>query len=209
MEKQSGGKGRETGGGYLHNFTLALTGCKGRAPISSVQFSWVQLLSRVRLFATTWIAAHQASLSIIKSQGSLNSHPSSWWCHPAISSPVGPFFSCLQSFPAAGSFPMNRLFTSGGQSIGASVSASVLPMNIQGWFPLGWTGLISLLSKRISRVFFSTTVQKHQFFGAQPSLWSSSYICTWLLDKPQLWLYRCKRQATRNFSSLAKWNVTS
>ena len=90
-----------------------------------------------------------------------NSHPLSWWCHPTSSSSVVPFSSCLQSFPASGSFLMGWLFESGGQSIGASASASVLPMNIQGWFPLGWTGLISLHSKGLSRVFSSTTVQKH------------------------------------------------
>ena len=95
-----------------------------------------------------------------------NSCPSSWWCHPIISSSVVPFFSCLQSFPALRSFPVSQFFTSGGQSIGVSVSASVLPMNIQDWFPLGWTGLISLQSKGLSRVFSNTTVQKHRFFGA-------------------------------------------
>ena len=110
------------------------------------------------------------------------------WCHPTISSSTAPFSSCPQSFPASGSFPVSQLFTSGGQSIGASASASVL-MNIQGWFPLGLTGLISLVSKGLSRVFFHTTVWKHQFFGAQPSLWSNSYIQTWLLGKPYLWLY--------------------
>ena len=100
-----------------------------------------------------------------------NSCISSWWCHPAISSSVIPFSSCLQSFPALRSFPVNRLFASGSQSIGASASALVLPMNIQDWSPLGWTGLISLQSKGLSRVFSSTTVQKHQSFGTQPSLW--------------------------------------
>ena len=98
----------------------------------------------------------------------LNSCPLSWWCHPSISSSVVPFSSCLQSFPASGSFLMNQLFVSGGQSIGAS--ASVFPVNIQDWFPLGWTGWISLLSKGLSRVFSNTTVQTHQFFGAQNSL---------------------------------------
>ena len=98
-----------------------------------------------------------------------NSCPLSWWCHPTISSSVTPFSSCPQSFLASGSFPMNQLFTSDGQSISASISASVLPMNIQGWFPLGLTGLISLPSKGLTRVFCSTTVQKHQFFVAQPS----------------------------------------
>ena len=97
---------------------------------------------------------------------------------------VMPFSSCPQSFPASGSFPMSQFFTSGGQSIGASASASVLPMNIQGWFPLGLTALISLLSKALSRVFSNTTVQNHQFFGAQPPLWSNSHIHTWPLEKP-------------------------
>ena len=113
-----------------------------------------------------------------------NSCPLSWWCHPTISSSVVPFSSCLQSFPASGSTLMSQFFISGGQSIEVSASASVLPMNIQDWFPLGWTGLISLQSKGLSRVFSNTTVPKHQFFGAQPSLWSNSHIHTWLLEKP-------------------------
>ena len=113
-----------------------------------------------------------------------NSCPLSQWCHPTISSSVIPFSSCLQSFPASGSFLMSQLFTSGGQSIGDSASASVLPMNIQDWFPLGMTSLISLQSKGLSRVFSNTTVQKHKFFGAQPSLWPNSHIHTWLLEKP-------------------------
>ena len=99
-----------------------------------------------------------------------NSSPSSPWCHPTVSASVVPFSSCLQSFPASGSFQMSQFFTSSGQSIGASASASVLPMNIQDWFPLGWTGLIPLPSKGLSRVFSNTTVQKHQYFGAQLSL---------------------------------------
>ena len=111
-----------------------------------------------------------------------NSCPLSQWCHPTISSSVIPFSSCPQSFPASGSFLMNCLCTSGGQSNGAS--ASVLPMNIQGWFPLGLTCLISLQSKGLSRIFSNTIVQKHQFFGTQLSLWSNSYIHTWLLEKP-------------------------
>ena len=113
-----------------------------------------------------------------------NSCPLSQWCHPIISSSVVPFSSCLQSFPASGSFPMSQFFTSGDQSIRASASASVLPMNIQDWFPLGLTGWISLLSKGLSRAFSNTTVQKHQFFGAQLSLWSNSHIHIWLLEKP-------------------------
>ena len=113
-----------------------------------------------------------------------NSCPLSWWCHPTISSSVIPFSSCLQSLPASGSFPMSQFFTSGGQSTGASASASRLPMNTQGLSPLGWTGWISLQSKGLSRVFSNTTVQKHQFFNAQPSFWSNSHIPTWLLEKP-------------------------
>ena len=107
-----------------------------------------------------------------------NPCPSSQWCHPAISSSVIPFSSCLRSFPASGSFPVNQFFASGGQSIGVSASASVLPMNTKDWSPLEWTGWISLQSKGLSRVFSNTTVQKHQFFGAQPSLWSNSNINT-------------------------------
>ena len=97
-----------------------------------------------------------------------NSCPFSWWCHPTISSSVMPFSSCLQSFPVSGSFQMSQFFASGGQSIGVSASASVLPVNIQDWFPLGWTGWISLLSKGLSRTFSNTTV--HQFFSTQLSL---------------------------------------
>ena len=99
-----------------------------------------------------------------------NSCPLSWWSHTTISSSVVPFFSCLQSFTTSGSFPMTQFFTSGDHSVRASASASVLPMNIQDWFPLVWTGWISLQSKGLSRVFSNTTVQKHQFFGAQLSL---------------------------------------
>ena len=113
-----------------------------------------------------------------------NSCPVSQWCHPAISSSVVPFSSCLQSFPAPESFQMSQFFTSGSQSIGASASASVLPVNTQDWFPLGWTGWIFLQSKGLSRVFSNTIAQKHQFFGAQSSLWSSSHIHTWPLGKP-------------------------
>ena len=112
-----------------------------------------------------------------------NSCPLNWWCHPAISSYVIPFSSCLQSFPAFGSFPVSQLFPSDGQMIGASVSASVPTVNIQDWFTLGLTSLISLQLKRLSRVFSNTTVQKHQFFGTQLSLWSDSHIHTWLLEK--------------------------
>ena len=111
---------------------------------------------------------------ITNSQSLLKLSPLSWWCHPIISSSVVPFSSCLQSFPASGSFPMNQFFISGGQSIETSASASVPPINIQDWFPLGLTGLISLQSKGLSRVFSNTTVQKHQFFSTQPSVQFSS-----------------------------------
>ena len=133
--------------------------------ISSTSSCSVQSLSHVQLFVTPWTAAHQASLSITNSQSLLKLMsielvmPSN---HLIL---VVPFSSCLQSFPATGSFPMSQFFASGGQSIGVSASAPVLPKNIQDWFPLGWTGWISLLSKGLSRVFFNTTVQKHQFFG--------------------------------------------
>ena len=111
-----------------------------------------------------------------------NSCPLSQWYHPTISSSVTPFSSCPQSFPASESFLKNWLFTSGGQSTRASASASVIPVNIQGWFPLGWTGLISLMSEKLSRVSSSATVQKYRLFVTQPSLWSNSYN-TWLLEK--------------------------
>ena len=156
--------------------------------ISWSRVSPVQSLSHVQLFVTPWTVARQASLSIIHSGVYPNSCPLSWWGHPTISSSVIPFSSCLQFFPASGSFPVSQLFTLGGQNIGVSaffsflgvsaffsflgVSAltSVLPMNIQDWFPVGLTGWISLQSKGLSRIFSNTTVQKHQFFGAQLSL---------------------------------------
>ena len=145
----------------------------------------VQSLSCVQFFATPWIAACQASLSITNSRSSLkltsieSAMPSSHHilCHPLL-------LLLPQSLPASGSFPVSQLFTSGGQSIGVSASASVLPMNIQDWSPLGWTGWISLQSKGLSRVFSSTTVQKHQFFGAHFSSQSNSHIHTWPLEKP-------------------------
>ena len=113
-----------------------------------------------------------------------NSCPSSQWCHPAISSSVVPFSSCPQPLPASESFPVSQLFPWGGQSIGVSASASVLPMNTQDWYPLGWTGWISLQSKGLSRVFSNTTIQKHQFFSAQLSSQSNSHIHRWPLKKP-------------------------
>ena len=124
--------------------------------------------SVVSNFATPWTAARQASCPSPTPRAYPNSCPSSW-CHPNISSSIIPFSSHLQSSPASGSFPMSQFFESGGQSIGVSASASVLPMNIQDWFPSRWTGWISLWSKGLSRVFSKTTVQKHQIFSAQLS----------------------------------------
>ena len=119
-----------------------------------------------------------------------NSCPLIWWNHTTISSSVVPFSSYLQSFPVSVSFPMSQPFASGGQSITASVLASALPKNIQVWFPLGLSGLISLPSKGLSRVFSSTIVRRHQVFSTQTFLLSSSYTRTWLLEKPYLWVYR-------------------
>ena len=113
-----------------------------------------------------------------------DSHPSSLWCHPAISSSVVPFSFCSQFLPTSESFPVSQLFTRGDQSIGISALASFLPKNTQSWSPLGWTGWISLQSKGLSRVFSNTTVQKHQFFGAQLSSQSNSHIHTWPQEKP-------------------------
>ena len=149
---------------HIDRYSLNFYGSSGNS--IQPQCSSVQLLSHVWLFVTPWTAAYQASLSITNSW-SLLKHQ---WCHPTISSSVVPFSSYLQSFPAPGSFPMSQFFPSGGQSIGVSASASVLLMNIQDWFPLGLTGWISLQSKGLSKVFSSTTVQKHQFFAAQLSL---------------------------------------
>ena len=150
--------------------------------ISSVQFS--SLLSHVQLFVTPKTAACLAFPSSPTPGICSNSCPLSQWCHPTISSSNVLFSCCLQSFPQTWSFPMSQFFASGRQSIGASASASVLPMNIQDWFPLGLTGLSSLQSKGFSRIIPNTTVQKHSFFGAQLSLWSNSHIHTWLLEKP-------------------------
>ena len=152
-------------------------------PISSVQS-----FSHVQLFVTPWTSAHQAVHHQPLEAIQIHVHCISDAIQP--SHPLFfPFSSCLQSFPASGSFPKSQFFTWGGQSIGVSASASVLPMNIQDWFPWGWTGWISLQSKGLSRVFSNTAAQKHQFFGAQLSLLSNFHIHTWLLEKQQIWLY--------------------
>ena len=142
--------------------------CKIPSPLPSVQFSSVAQLCPT-------LQPHGLQHARLPCPSSTprvysNSCPLSRWCHPTISSSVVPFSSRLQSFPASGSFQMSQFFTSGGQCIGVSASTSFLPMNIRDWFPLGWTGWISLQSKGLSRVFSNTTVQKHQFFSTQLSL---------------------------------------
>ena len=160
-------------GGNFHTVTLA-------------SFGWynvvvVQSLSCVWLFVIPWTAGRHAFYSSLSPGVCSNSYPLNPWCHPTISSSVTPFSSCRQSFPASGSFPMSQLFASGVQSIRVSASTSVLPMNTEEWSPLGWTGWISLQSKGLSRVFSSTRIWQHQFFGVQPSLWSKSPIITWFV----------------------------
>ena len=140
----------------------------------------------IQLCPTLWLHGLQHTrllCSSLSPRVGSNSCPLSQWCYPIISSSVI-HFCCPQSLPASGPFPVSHLFTSGGQSIRASASASVFLMNIQDWFPLVLTGLISWQSKGLSRVFSNTTVQRHQFFCTQPSLWSHSHIHTWLLEKP-------------------------
>ena len=144
----------------------------------------VQFLNHVRLFATPWITALRPPCPSPTPGIHPNSCPSSWWCLPAISSSVVPFSSCPQSLPASESFPMSQLFASGGQNIGVSALASFLPKNTQGLSPSEWTGWISLQSKGLSRFFSNTTIQKHQFFGAQLSSQSNSHIHTWPQEKP-------------------------
>ena len=147
-----------------------------RIQISSVQsLSSVWLLGTAALQASLFITNSQSLLKLMSIKLVIQSHHLVL-CHPLL--------LLLQSFPASGSFPMSQLFTSGGQSIGVSALALVLPINIQDWFPLGLTGWMSLQFKGLSRVFSNTTVQKHHFFGTQLSLWSNSHICTWPLEKP-------------------------
>ena len=150
-------------------------------------FFVVQLLSHVQLSVIRGLQYTRLPCPSLSPGVCSNSCPLRQWCCLTISSSVALFSFCLQSFRASGSFSMSRFFTSGGQSIGAPASASVLLKNVQGWFPLELTGLISLQFKRLSRVFSSITTRRHQFFGVQPSLWSSSHIHTWLLEKPYLW----------------------
>ena len=155
----------------------SLTGLKREDEIS--RFSSVQSFSCVQFFATHGLQHARFPCPSPNPGACSNSCPLSQWCHPTISSSAISFSSCLQSFLESGSFPRSHFFASGGQSIGASGSASVLPLNIQDWFPLGWTGRISLQSKGLSRVFSNTTVQKHQFFGTQLSLFFTSIHDYW------------------------------
>ena len=159
-------------------WTIKLVSYSLKLLFSSVQFSSVTqsclTLCDSMDCSTPGFPVHHQLL-----QACSNSCPLNQWCHQTISSSVIPISSCHQSFPASGYFPMSQFFTSGGQSIGVSGSAPVFPMKIQDWFPLGLTDLISLPSKGLSRVFSNTTVQKHQFFSTQLSLWSSSHIHTW------------------------------
>ena len=143
-------------------------------------FRSVQSLSRVRHFATPWRPPCPSPTPGVHS----NSCPLSPWCHPAVSSSVIPFSSCLQSLPASGSFPVSQLFALGGQTIAVSASESVLWMNTQDWSSSGWTDWISLQSKGLPRIFSNSTVQEHQFFSTQLSSQSNSHIHTWPLEKP-------------------------
>ena len=170
---------------FLKSDYLCFQGLKQPQILQDATFFLIvvlQSLSHVQLSATLYTATCQASLSCTISQSLLKLMSIESVMHPTVLCSVVPFSSCLQSFPASRSFPMSCLFTSGGQSIGASTS--ILPTNIQGWFPLGLTGLISLQSKGLSRVFSTTTVWKYQLFGAQTSSWSYSHIHTWPLEKP-------------------------
>ena len=143
----------------------------------------VQSLSHGLLFVTPWTQNTRLPCPSLSPGVCSNSYPLSQWCHPTISSSITTFSSCLQSVPASGSFPVNQLFASGGKTIGTSASVSVLPMSIQGWFPLRLTGLISLLSKGLSRALSSTTIWRHWFFTTLP-LSSSSRIHAWLPEGP-------------------------
>ena len=161
--------------------------------ISSVQFSFSVVSDSLRLHGLQHARLPCASPT---PRAFSNSCPSSWWCHPTISSSVLLFSSCLQSFLASGSFPLSQFFTSDGQSIGAS--KSVIPKNIQGWFPLGLTGLFSSMSKGLKSLLQDHS-SKASILGAQPSLWSNSQIHTWLLEKPQLYTDLCEQSDVSAF----------
>ena len=169
---------------YLHMYFSIYIGILFMQCFSSVQFSRSVMSDSLRRHESQ----HARPPCPSPSPGvHSNSRPSSLWCHPAISSSVVPFSSCPQSLPASESFPMSQLFSWGGQSTGVPALASFLPKNTQDWSPSEWTGWIFLQSKGLSRVFSNTTVQKHQFFGAQPSSQSNSHIHTWPQEKPYGW----------------------
>ena len=168
---------------YKHNIKKEKQDRKEYMWCDSIHWRSVQFSSVTQYYPTLWPHEPQHARLPCPSptpRACSNSCPLSQWCHPTISSSVIPFFSCLQPFPASGSFPVNQFFPSGGQSIGASTLASVFPMI--GWILIDWFDFLA--SKGLSRVFSNTTAQKHQFFGAQPSLWSNSQTHTWLLEKP-------------------------
>ena len=175
---------------YLRDFSTFFVSILPRVPLPADIQGWPNSCCSVAKLSPPlcdpWTAVCQASFTITLSL--LKLMPLSQWYHPTISSYVTLFSSCSQFFLPSGSFPKSQLFTSRGQSTGASASASVLPTNIQGWFPLWLIGLISLHFKGFSRVFSSITIQNLQFFSTQPFLWSISHIHTWLLEKPLLWL---------------------
>ena len=164
----------------IHGFLVVWKVRSPAVQFSSVQFSRSVMCDSLRPHELQHARHPCPSPTLGVHSNSCLSHR---WCHPTISSSVIPF-SHLHSLPASGSFPMSRFFASSGQSIIVSASAPVLPMNIQDWFPSGLTAWISSQSKRLSRIFSNTAVQKHQFFGTQLSLWSNSHIHTWLLEKP-------------------------
>ena len=166
----------------LSNISITILGFLSFWLISVINISSFQSFCHVQLFVTPWTAARWFPCPSPTPGVYSNSCPLRWWCHLTISSSIIPF-SHLQSFPASGSFLMSQFFISGRQSIGVSASTSVLPVIIQDWFPLRVTGLISLQSKGLSRAFSNTTVQKHQFFGAQLSSQSNSHIHTWPQEK--------------------------
>ena len=173
---------------WIHMFPKGTDGQKAHEKMlnmgnSFLSFSQFSLVSHVQLIVTPWTAAWQASRNSPVPGVHSNSCPLSRWCHPAISSSIVPFSSNRQSFPASGSLQMSQFFPSGGQSTGVSASTSVLPMNTQDCFALGWRGWI-LHAVQGTLKSLQTTVQKHQFFSTQPSLQSNSHIHTWILEKP-------------------------
>ena len=198
-------KGALSSGGLTQSFCLILLS-KFLCPFSLIQIVVVQLLSHVWPFVTSWSIESQAPLSFTISWSLLSSCPLSRWCHLTILSSAAPSAFAF-NLSQHQSFSMSWPFASGSQDIGASASATVLPVNIWGWFPLGLTGLISLLSKRLSRVFCSTTVWKHPFFSTQPSIWSNSQILDYWKNHSSIRLSHALKTHARYFrkSLSIKW----